>query len=154
MERKNWIKPMTLVQKFEANEAVALCWEVACKNDTYYDGLAWNTKKDSNAPRDEWHFWKHSESINGEFIPFEHSDCNTASNNLFAEDNGNIIFKGEVAHDVRGGFEGWVDVDGSESITPKDRIYWYSQKKVGLIWYTWNHWGEVSAVNIDHPNRS
>lgn len=32
MERKTWVKPMTLVQKFEANEPVAAesCWKISC----------------------------------------------------------------------------------------------------------------------------
>lgn len=160
MERKNWVKPMTLVQKFEANETVANnCFLIACQS---------NVGNPNNPPAPEFGWEKKegrytSYGIGGETYwqtpsEFGHGNCYIASNNIFNIDGGNISFvreNGGASGDFYG-VDSWTDVDGDKKVSEGDIVYWYNTS-IGSFWRAgdrWNHWGEVKAVNPDKPCQS
>lgn len=153
MERKTWVMPMTLVQKFEANETVAAtqCFAIKCVQNTYRS--QWNPAFDyntvSNAPENPWH---QSESTG---IPgFNHEGtCHTnPEKNIFQVDGSSIVFISEDG--LPGGLDAWIDVDNNDTVNEGDRIYWHTDGKMGLQSATWNHWGEVASVDPSRPLHS
>lgn len=137
MGRKTWVKPMTLVQEFEANEPVAAtqCWRVACE-------------------RGEWFTWwydgwlRHDEN---------HTDCRDINNQYLYDENGDgkpdkMI---ELGHDVDCSL--YSDENYTNPISPGDvipssgtTIYWTNK------WASWeyHHKGTIQQASEDHPNRS
>lgn len=161
MERKNWVKPMTLVQKFEANETVANnCFLIACESKATHD-------TDSNAPGNLWkkpegHYlsgygWDSAHYV-GKPDEFGHGNCQTASNNIFNIDGGNISFEREIngASGDFYGVDGWSDEDQNDVISVGDIVYWYNTdiSKIWRVGDRWNHWGHVVAVDPNHPCQS
>lgn len=154
MKRKTWVMPMTLVQKFEANETVAAaqCYSIACKNNTYMN-VAWDKNEVSNAPENGWNGnegrlqspWGLKEGFN------HNGACRDARNNVFRVDGDNIEFLLEHSSqgDISGGFDSWVDT-GNDGFGAGDRVYWHTTGEQALVPMRWNHWGEV--VNVD-PSR-
>lgn len=169
MGRKTWVKPMTLVQKFEANEPVAAigqCYNVLCKSEAKY---AYKFPSfiitDSGAP--EYH-WSHKEGYFNALgegqasmsSGFAHGTCKS-DNNVFNIDLTNpanpqikyIQETGGVADS--GEFEHWLDYNGSGIFDAGDIIYWTNvENKGGGIGWRWNHWGEVASVDSSRPLHS
>ena len=151
MAKKTWVKPMTLVQKFEANETVAAanCWAVACESEASYN-------HNDHPPFDPVGKWDGNESTN--WIWFEHGGwCADAKNNVFQElDDGTIKFITEVGSGIDGGsFQTLIDNDGDKKISQGDYITWSTTKKSSpLITRRWNHWGTVVNTFPGRPNHS
>lgn len=168
MGRKTWVKPMTLVQKFEANEPVAAigqCYNVLCKSDAAYKYQAWPPKayiSDSGAP--EYH-WSHPEgyydsaAIEGSpLTSFKHENCKK-DNNVFNADltdpaNPQIQYILETGGSANeGNFEYWLDYNGSGVFDSGDIIYW-TNTTGGSVGTRWNHWGEVASADSSRPLHS
>lgn len=131
MGRKTWVKPMTLVQKFEANESVAAdtqCWYVACE---------------------------YKYGIGGDGVEI-HNDCRNASNQVLIDNTGDGIpdIMKEVNHNVECIL--YSDSSYKNRINPSDidptsgaTIYWTS-----YLGYTYHHHGTIQQGDPNHPNRS
>lgn len=161
MGRKTWVKPMTLVQKFEANEPVAAeqCYSVACSNDTWHADFPSTTqKKDSNAPYG-WMWKKNEGTVDGGWgavLPygFNHKGtCSHAENNTFRIDGMSVEFINEVQDGdiLSGGFDDKVDVNKDGVIGSGDVIYWHTTVSPAI---RYNHWGYVEPLDLSRPNHS
>lgn len=134
MGRTTWVKPMTLVQKFEANEPVAAdtqCWYVACEYKWGAPGLG------------------------GDGLE-AHTDCHDASNQVLIDNTGDGIpdIMKEVNHNVECIL--YSDSSYNNRINPSDidptsgaTIYWISYLGV-----PYHHHGTIQQASTDHPNRS
>ena len=166
MGRKTWVKPMTLVQKFEANEPVAAigqCYQIKCKSTAKADRLGKIKPRGGSAP--EFH-WSHEEGyydsalVEGGLSPdFVHDNCTNPSKNVFNVDLTNpaapvinyIVESGGIAKD--GAFEHWLDYNNSGVFDSGDIIYW-TNTTGGRLGTRWNHWGEVASVDSSRPLHS
>lgn len=146
MVRATWVKPMTLVQKFEANEAVAACMQITCESDTYLGyqfpkyvvmGYTYHPAElDGENPwgRDEWlgvsgaDDWRHS----------NHSCKDPNNSGVTISNDGQI----SLASDCELALHVDIDNDGLADIG--ERIYWREDEKSGLYTYKFNHWGTVT----------
>lgn len=159
MERKNWVKPMTLVQKFEANEAVAAtsCFQIVCQHNSSWKNAL--THK-CNAPLG--YMWTQEEGVgplHSWVSPFGHDgDChNNPENNVFRSDDGTSLTfllqynKGDV---LGGGLDHYEDANHNGVVDTNDIVYWHTDGKQGAVDTTWNHWGYVTTTDPDHPLRS
>ena len=159
MVRSAWVKPMTLVQKFEANEAVANnCFLIACESKA-------TNSTGSGAPGDLWNegegyysaYDSPFQTGPNKHPSFKHENCGTASNNVFNINGGSIEFVQEIGGaDGLHGVDGWSDEDHNDVISDGDIVYWHSSNLSGP-WSAgtrWNHWGTVTAVDPNYPNRS
>lgn len=143
MVRATWVKPMTMVQKFEANEAVTSCLQLVCKSSRYVGtgGL----KGDTNHPAslDGPDPWGRSEYLGAS--GWEHNDhrsdiCHVAGNDRIILENGTIEFTGDrwlAKH---------VDVNENGKVDAPDRVYWCENSGLGGL-YKWNHWGTVEMTS-------
>lgn len=137
MVREAWVKPMTLVQKFEANEAVTACLQIKCNSDTYCAGA--NVKYgDDHSPSDDFPKWNDDEYYSAKVWYDPHTDCKTYTNNPFSFDTGVAVFTGN------GGIDSIIDanddgVKGNEG----DRVYWHTFHKWNLSTLRLNHWGTI-----------
>ena len=138
MVRSAWVKPMTLVQKFEANEAIAACLQIKCNSDTYCSGAGW-IHGDDNSPPDDSPKWETGEDYGSNVWYNAHSDCKTYTNNPFSFDTGVAVFTGN------GGIDSIIDAssDGIRG-NEDDRVYWHTFHS-GAFGKTLrlNHWGTV-----------
>lgn len=155
MGRKTWVKPMTMVQKFEANEPVAAsaCFQVACKSDVYYS-TAWDKHTgdpgDPCAPMQPWGKKEGNYNLLGWFMgyaSFYHENCHTASKNIFNVENGVITYIDESGGSAtEGGFTHWQDVNENKVVDSGDVLYWWNQGNTSAGQPTvWNHWGTVTT---------
>lgn len=148
---KAYITPMMTSEVFAPNEYIAVCWQVACSNNTTY------YNHHSNAPSiDRW------SGVEGPYDDvFSHNgDCRNASNNYFRgnSDGSNLEFLMETSSDqgeLTGGFDDWIDVNGNGIVDGNggkgsDVIYWYTRNGTRRR----NHWGYVQSASSDHINRS
>lgn len=146
MERKTCVMPMTLVQKFEANETVSACWGVACNVD---DANAW--EKENN-----WWEWAFSG------VKHRKDHCGALGNQVIYDDNNDGIADRmiEIGVEEEGTLQCVIYADSGCS---SDRTRPVSDVKIGeyLYWGTWSdsthHWhhqGTVVASDPKHPNRS
>lgn len=161
MGRKTWVKPMTLVQKFEANEPVAAanCYSVACSNDTYCDDhWLWINKTETNSPYGN--LWVKKEgTVDGGLgaslpLGFNHKGtCSHAENNTFRIDGMSVEFINEIQDGdiLSGGFDNKVDVNNDGVIGPGDVIYWHTTVSPAI---RYNHWGYVEPLDLSRPNHS
>lgn len=148
MGRKTWVKPMTMVQKFEANEAITACLQVVCQMET--EGSAWAgdgflTGTDTHPEVDGSDPWGRDEWLGSVLWNLRKHDgyrCKDPNNSgVFISNNGEISFADgcwRILH---------VDSDGDNLADIGERIYWCEDKteKVAGINYTYkyNHWGTV-----------
>ena len=146
---REYMRPTMQGEVFAANEYVAVCWRVGCKNNT-----SWHNKY-TNAP--DISGW--GGVAEGPYdYPFSHDgDCRNPSNNYFRGDpNGdNIEFVMETTSgdlgNLSGGFCTWTDANSNGIVDTDDVIYWYTAANDGR---RWNHWGRVQSTDLTHPNRS
>lgn len=157
MERKTWVKPMTLVQKFEANEAVAAdqCFEISCGSNTR--GGAFGTIKGSpdNPIEDGWP-WKNRENFIGLVDDkASHKGCKDPSDNIFNFDGTTLTFYGNSGQVGNGEIDDIIDAnkDGIEG-NAGDRVYWHTTEDYLGQTMLWNHWGTLVAISDGHPLRS
>lgn len=155
MVRSAWVKPMTLVQKFEANEAVAAegCYQVVCESKRYGDYWLYQTKGPTGHPAeiDGSDPWGRSDDLAGTSGTRKHDGnvCRQPNFNLVYGDNGKF----------QGINDWWVtyqsDDDGDGITEVGDRVYWCNDEFYSLAEsFRFNHWGTVTAVDPTHPNRS
>ena len=160
MGRTTWVKPMTLVQKFEANEAVAAtqCFQVACQSDTTISHNG--NPGDPCAPMQPWEKREGNYNLFGWFMgyaSFYHDNCLAASNNVFNVENGNIItyIDESGGSATEGGFTHWQDVNENKVVDSGDVLYWWNQGNTSAGQPTvWNHWGTVITQDSSRPLHS
>lgn len=158
MGRKTWVKPMTLVQKFEANEAVAAttCFQIACQSDTKA-GMLDTIKGKTNHPADldGWP-WTQGESFHSDIVFGKHDGCREAPNNIFNFDGTTLTFIGDSGEVDNGKIDAVIDAnhDGIKG-NSGDRVYWHTwgTKPVNRE-FVWNHWGEIKIVDSSRPLHS
>lgn len=154
MAKKTWVKPMTLVQKFEANESVAAtqCYRVACdvSNDETWENslgafdLGW-----------EYFNFKVEHGANG---------CKNINNQYIQVTNGTVQMM-ENSAVARSCVFYTDDKYGTQTSNPilaaGEYVYWTTSKQVGgrFVWSddktaTWHHKGEIQLAAPNHPNQS
>lgn len=138
---KSWVKPVTEVQKFEANEYVAACWGVGC---------------DVNWSND----YEKRQGDYGNGVTHDSAHCGNSSNQVIFDynDDGTADAMIETGTDGLGNLNCTIFSDPSYSqkrdvstVKVGDVIYWTTQAADGR---TWNHMGTVFATAAGHPNRS
>lgn len=144
MVRATWVKPMTLVQKFEANEAVAAeaCLQISCDMQTY--GILvtpYLSGTDTHPLVDGENPWNRSENLYVTATIKNHSgSCQDGANIIF--ENGDVFY---TASD--GKIVAKID-ENKDGIGVGDRVYWCTDEDK-VIWgvkygtFRWNHWGTV-----------
>ena len=146
MERK-WEAPRILVQEFEPNEYVAICWTVACTVGDGNYGIYGN--------KERWSHWGGQEPYGGNCHDHTGS-CSIASNNQFnVSESGHVSFYAENSSDqgsLNGGYTSYIDNNGNGTIDDGDLIFWYTLSGNGDR--RWNHYGKVTNPTPNHPNRS
>lgn len=132
MGRTTWVKPMTLVHEFEANEAVAAtqCWRVECERPSPY----------------YWEGWR------SEF----HNPCKNIDNQwLYDEDgDGSPDKMIELGHDKECTVyadENYTQLLPLGEIIPTSGMTIYWTNSLGI---TYHHKGTVQPASEEHPNRS
>lgn len=141
--KKQWTLPRILVQEFEANEYVAVCWGVACR---YNDANIWER---------EHHNAGSLHTVGG---------CGTLTNQFLKDTDGDnkpdVMIELSSTGDVDLPCKIYAD---SEYSTPGtlsgkgagDTIYWTTEKDYGWGNITvWHHQGVIESTYPGHPNRS
>ena len=139
---RNWVKPRTEVQKFEANEYVAACWGVGCD-------VKWSNGYEMNHGNDYW---------NG--VTHDAAHCGNSANQVIKDYDNDEIADAMIET----GTDGLGDLDCTiywdenysrpravSSVGIGETIYWTTTAADGR---TWNHKGTVFATAEGHPNRS
>lgn len=147
MEKKAWVKPMTFVQQFEANESVAAdtqCWNVFCQRayehnigliDGWYDPPGW-------APAQQ-----HKKDV-----------CGTLTNQVLRDTDGDGVVD-QMLEYGNGTKECTLYTDESYStvMSPADvdpnsgNIIYWTNEELGT---TYLHKGVPQLADASHPNRS
>lgn len=139
---KRWETPRTVVQGFEANEYVAVCWGVACATTeaNQYESSIHNSAQDHR----------------GEY-------CGTTGHQWLTDSNndGTPERMSEIATDGLGTLSCTIYTDGTYSqrgnideVGVGDYIYWTTSAGSGWDKRTWHHQGRVTETTPGHPNRS
>ena len=141
--KKRWGTPKAIVEEFEPNEYVAVCWEIACtvgargpENYPNPDPKPWNSGQ------------THSHNSDGKGCGWAHSQyIREVGNDAFnVTEYGDNILPCSLTKK-----EDWSNLRSTISdVEPGDVIYWTTS----LGNRTWYHYGTVGTVNSDHPNRS
>ena len=146
MARKGWVTPKAMVEEFEANEYVAVCWGVACD-------WSW-----ANDYEQQYGFW------DGGNVSHASDHCGNSSNQVIHDYNndkigddmietgtdglGNLTCTIYTGYDWRTGrFTGQIS---AADVKVGDLIYWTTSAGNR----TWHHRGYVTATAEGHPNRS
>lgn len=145
--KRAYIKPNAFTEEFVANEAVSVCYEVACKigSNTNYPQY--------NAPENGW-----KENAYGNDCHNHKGSCGSANNNFIEVDNLASLSTVQVweMNSEQGKIYGQVDkvtdVNNNGKCDDGDIIYWYTLSGDGTR--RWNHWGYAKAVDPAHVNRS
>lgn len=148
MVRAAWVKPMTLVQKFEANEAVAAtsCFKILCESYTDYSNMV------DNANPNDYPKWETPQSHGG-WVGFGHNKCHDYGDTILEYGENYVNFISEIGGN-NGHVDSWIDVNDNKVVDAGDRVYWYTDQKWALQYYKWNHWGTIASVDPSHPNHS
>lgn len=155
MVRSAWAMPMTLVQKFEANEAVAAeaCLGVKCESQTK-SGYLGKPQGSTNHPESiDGNPWGRDEYLGAspaEGKNHEGTCKRPIDNGIIIDENGAVSYNGA---DGGGRFVTAIDsVTNSATavVDAGDRVYWCTDSSL----YKWNHWGTVIPLDLANPNRS
>lgn len=138
--KKRWGTPKAIVEEFEPNEYVAVCWGVQCDVD-------W-------ANRYEWLQGDYNEGVTH---AWDH--CGTSSNQVIRIDkDGNPTEMVETGTDGLGDLsciiywnDNYTKRRDVKTVGIGDTIYWTTSAADGR---TWNHKGTVFGTAEGHPNRS
>lgn len=151
---KTWVKPMTLVQKFEANEAVAAqqCYGINCNIDVA-NAIEKERFKGNGV---SWRIAEHSADGCGAYD--SHLIIDTDGNgvpDLMRESSG----KGEFDCTIYTDDSYTTSIDISQvSLEPGTTIYWTTEDWLvgNLIGHNtvWHHQGTIYSTVEGHPNRS
>ena len=142
MEKK-WEKPVTVVEKFEANEYVAACFKLACGRGS-----------DPSLPYGA--YWERGERGDVSHSPIgTPNTCGDANANRVITDDGGFFqsvgdLNGEQGW-LNGGLDYVLQRDGNGTVDPNDVIFWHTNASDGR---RWNHWGIVQQEDPNHPNHS
>lgn len=145
MERK-WETPRVLVQEFEPNEYVAVCWGVACD-------VSW-----ANDYEQRYGFW------DGGNVSHASDHCGNSSNQVIYDRNDDGVGEAMVETGTDGLgtlactiYTGYDESTGSftgptsaSNVHINQTIYWTTSAGNR----TWHHRGTVTATAEGHPNRS
>ena len=139
--KKRWGTPRAVVEEFEANEYVAVCWGVECD-------VNWANEYEKQHGGDYWKGVTHDEA-----------HCGNSSNQVIrTDDYGNPKRMVETGTDGLGtlGCTIYYDpyynqVRDVSTVKIGDTIYWTTSAADGR---TWNHMGKVFGTAEGHPNRS
>ncbi len=145
MERK-WETPRVLVQEFEPNEYVAVCWGVSCD-------VGW-----ANDYEQRYGFW------DGGNVSHASGHCGNSSNQVIYDHDDDGVGEamvetgtdglGTLACTIYTGYDRWTgDFTGLTSasdVSIGQLIYWTTSSGSR----TWHHRGTVTATAEGHPNRS
>lgn len=155
MGRKTWVKPMTLVQKFEANEAVAACWSVGCNTE------AANNYEKSIGKYEIWYAGIHMGDVR-----HDAEDCGNSSNQFITDVAGDgiapIMYETSEGQNLPCKFytDGTytTEVGSDFEVSPGQTVYWTTSGtfKWGLykVDVDWHHQGRVEESYPGHPLRS
>ena len=160
MKRTTWVKPMTLVQQFEANEPVAAtaCWGVGC------DTVAANSGWDDTHPQ---YHPNNPAQITHAYYPYhDPGSCGVVSHQFLKDIDGDG--SPDKMYELKDGEElectvfsdaNYSNQIGVDSIMPGQTIYWTTVASTGRLWLwpteaTWHHVGTVEATYPGHPLRS
>lgn len=147
MGRTTWVKPMTLVQKFEANEAVTACMQVVCQSDTRGEYIwfpaGFEIQGEDHHPAEDgpnpWGRgeWLGNTAVNKKGHPGHNCKNPNNGSGVIISNDGQISFADgrNLALHVDKDLDGLADIG--------DRIYWTSDEKISLVNYDFNHWGTV-----------
>lgn len=144
---KKWERPIAVVEEFEPNEYVAVCWGVACSVDA------------ANEVEQGWmiNHWE-SNYANGQTHSSDH--CGTMTNQWVIDDNndGTVDRMVETGTDGLGNLNCTLYTDASYKTTASfsgvnigSYIYWTTSASGDR---TWHHQGKVIGTDSSHPNRS
>lgn len=166
MGRKTWVKPMTLVQKFEANEAVAAqsCLLVACISKAESTdggfGITPNGAPESPWTHGEGYFFATGRPAVIKYNNINHKGaCADKKNNIFRIDGDQVEFLDELSGGVdMGGFVKVTDDNGDGVISAGDTFYWWTRKYEVIVgasnYRQFNHWGKAESADPSKPNQS
>lgn len=138
--KKRWGTPRAVVEEFEPNEYVAVCWGVECD-------VNWANEYE----------WSQGDYNNG--VTHDKAHCGNSSNQVIrTDDNGKPLRMVETGTDGLGTLICTIYQDGRyttirdvSSVKVGDTIYWTTSAEDGR---TWNHMGKVFETAEGHPNRS
>lgn len=142
MVRATWVKPMTFVQKFEANEAVASCLQVKCASKRYGENFSTKGETGHPAEKDGDNPWHRDESLTVSWL----WAVRKHEGNVCREPNYNLVYGSDGTFT---GINGWwveyqSDYDGDGITEVGDRVYWCSDEKYSAAEsWRYNHWGTV-----------
>lgn len=145
MGRTTWVKPMTVVQKFEANESVAAdtqCWRVACEREnsfTWWETTAIGTPW----PHVEAHDNNRCKNIDNQWLYDEDGD-GTPDKMIELGRNVECTLYSDADYTIPLRFE---DIKPDSGMT----IYWTNRDDIDWLYH---HVGKIQQASVDHPNRS
>lgn len=155
MERKTWVMPMTLVQKFEANETVSACWGVAC-----------NTTVSNQYEKDHGNEYLQMWMPNYKYyISHDANDCGAIGNQYVIDEDLHDGVPPVMYEYVDGNRLPCTFTDSAfnptqiTTVTSGQTIYWITSQEIkdGWPWpsqtATWHHQGQA-VIDPRHPNRS
>lgn len=139
MERK-WETPRVLVQEFEPNEYVAVCWGVAC------------SVNEANGIEED-----RQNTMGGEIVHRSEYCGNSLNQHIEANASGVATGMIETGTDGLGNLTCTLYTDNTyrwrdnfSDVSIGDTIYWTTSAGNK----TWHHVGTVVGVDDKHPNRS
>ena len=140
--KKRWGTPRAVVEEFEANEYVAVCWGVACSTG------------DANGV--EWRFY-HDPVQSG--VTHDEAYCGQTSHQWLVDSDNNNVAESmtEINTDGLGNLSCTIYTDANytsvrdiSTVKSGSYIYWTTSSGDR----TWHHQGWVSDTVPGHPNRS
>lgn len=144
--KKRWETPEAMVEEFEANEYVAVCWGVACD-------VSW-----ANEHEQKYGFW------DGGNVSHASDHCGNSSNQVIYDHDNDGVGEAMVETGTDGLgtlscsiYTGYNEYNGSftnpilaSEVHIGQEIYWTTSSGSR----TWHHRGTVTATAEGHPNRS
>ena len=139
---KKWERPIAVVEEFEPNEYVAVCWGVACSTG------------EAN---------QYEESIHNSAQDHRTEYCGQTGHQWLTDgnDDGTPERMSEIGTDGLGTLSCTIYMDGSYSkqrdistVRVGNYIYWTTSAGKGWNKRVWHHQGLVTETTPGHPNRS
>lgn len=141
--KRRWGTPRAVVEEFEANEYIAVCWQIACTVGAR--GAENYPNPDPHKPQSGV---THSHNSDKTGCGWAHSQyiVEVGNDEFNVTEYGANILPCSLTKD-----KSWSGLSSTISdVEPGDMIYWTTS----LDNRTWYHYGTVGAKNPDHPNRS
>lgn len=137
-----WKKPVIEVQKFEANEYVAACWQVRCTLPDHpdYNGHAYDPVFHTSSHRVRYD--GKCSTCEDALIWHSKNNCGTMGNNVVND----VTF---AITEINSGYGSLVSTSSNPDFK-KGTITWTNTADGK----TWHHSGTIGLVDSSHPNRS